>query len=159
MYVAPLIWPVLVLAPLAAIVASQPVISSTFSVIKQCHAIRCFPRVKVVTNRRIPGQIYIPEINWILMILSLAITIGFRDTNYIGNAYGMSSCSKKILPTSVDIILGLAISFILYFVLESLVWFLNARDCIFGCDNHNYVVDITSHQPCLGSEFHPFSFI
>lgn len=96
---APLIWPVLVLAPLAAIVASQPVISSTFSVIKQCHAIRCFPRVKVVTNRRIPGQIYIPEINWILMILSLAITIGFRDTNYIGNAYGIAFLAVTIITT------------------------------------------------------------
>lgn len=90
--VVPLLWPVLVVAPLAAIVASQPVISSTFSIVKQLHAIRCFPRVKVVhTKRRIPGQIYIPEINWSLMILSLGVTIGFRDTNYIGNAYGMSS--------------------------------------------------------------------
>nr|QAU20962.1 K transporter protein [Fragaria vesca subsp. vesca] len=84
---APLIWPVLVVAPLAAIVASQPVISSTFSIVKQCHAIRCFPRVKVVTNRRIPGQLYIPEINWSLLILSLAITVGLRDINYIGHAY------------------------------------------------------------------------
>ncbi|XP_061988936.1 potassium transporter 3 [Rosa rugosa] len=96
---APLIWPVLVVAPLAAIVASQPVISSTFSVVKQCHAIRCFPRVKIVTNRRIPGQLYIPEINWILMILSLAITIGFRDTNYIGNAYGIAFLAVTIITT------------------------------------------------------------
>ena len=34
------------------------------------------------------GQIYIPEINWILMILTLAVTIGFQDTTLIGNAYG-----------------------------------------------------------------------
>ncbi|TQE08482.1 hypothetical protein C1H46_005957 [Malus baccata] len=88
----PLLWPVLVVAPLAAIVASQPVISATFSVVKQCQAIRCFPRVKVVhTKRRISGQIYIPELNWFLMIISLAVTIGFRDTIRIANAYGMSS--------------------------------------------------------------------
>ncbi|RVW45232.1 Potassium transporter 4 [Vitis vinifera] len=82
-------WPVFIIATLAAIVGSQAVITATFSIIKQCHALGCFPRVKVVhTSRHIYGQIYIPEINWILMILTLAITIGFRDTTLIGNAYG-----------------------------------------------------------------------
>jgi len=82
-------WPVFVIATLAAIVGSQAVITATFSIIKQCHALGCFPRVKVVhTSKHIYGQIYIPEINWILMILTLAITIGFQDTTIIGNAYG-----------------------------------------------------------------------
>ncbi|XP_062109791.1 potassium transporter 4-like [Humulus lupulus] len=83
-------WSVFVVATLVAIVGSQAVITATFSIIKQCHALGCFPRVKVVhTSKHIYGQIYIPEINWILMILTLAITIGFQDTNLIGNAYGM----------------------------------------------------------------------
>lgn len=52
-------------------------------------AFGCFPRVKVVhTSKHMLGQIYIPEINWILMILTLAVTIGIRDTTLIGNAYG-----------------------------------------------------------------------
>lgn len=84
-------WPVFVIATLAAIVASQAIITATFSIIKQCHALGCFPRVKVVhTSKHIYGQIYIPEINWILMILTLAIAIGFQDTTMIGNAYGKS---------------------------------------------------------------------
>nr|KYP68559.1 Potassium transporter 4 [Cajanus cajan] len=84
----PVFWPVFVIATLAAIVGSQAVITATFSIIKQCHALGCFPRVKVVhTSKHIYGQIYIPEINWILMILTLAITIGFQDTTIIGNAY------------------------------------------------------------------------
>lgn len=84
-----LFWPVLVVATLAAIVASQAIISATFSIIKQCNALGCFPRVKVVhTSKQIEGQIYIPEINWILMILTLAVAIGFQDTTSIGNAYG-----------------------------------------------------------------------
>lgn len=87
----PVFWPVFVLATLAAIVGSQAVISATFSIVKQCNALNCFPRVKVVhTSRWIYGQIYIPEINWILMVLCLAVTIGFRDTNLIGNAYGIA---------------------------------------------------------------------
>ena len=87
-------WPVCVIATLAAIVGSQAVITATFSIVKQCHALGCFPRVKVVhTSKHIYGQIYIPEINWILMVLTLAITVGFRDTTFIGNAYGKSFLS------------------------------------------------------------------
>jgi K+ transporter len=82
-------WPVFVIATLAAVVGSQAVISATFSIIKQSQALGCFPRVKILhTSNHIYGRIYIPEINWILMVLCLAITVGFRDTIMIGNAYG-----------------------------------------------------------------------
>lgn len=85
----PVFWPVFVIATLASIVGSQAVISATFSIINQCMALGCFPRVKVVhTSNHIYGQIYIPEINWIMLILCLALTIGFRNTIDIGNAYG-----------------------------------------------------------------------
>lgn len=49
----------------------------------------CFPRIKIVhTSSHVHGQIYIPEVNWVLMFLCLAVTVGFRDTEMIGNAYG-----------------------------------------------------------------------
>ncbi|KAJ1692430.1 hypothetical protein LUZ63_009128 [Rhynchospora breviuscula] len=84
----PVFWPVFVISTLAAIVGGQSVISATFSIVNQCLALGCFPRVKVVhTSRWIYGQIYIPEINWILMVLCLAVTISFHDTTLIGNAY------------------------------------------------------------------------
>ncbi|KAG4912651.1 hypothetical protein JHK84_053106 [Glycine max] len=96
----PVFWPVFVIATLAAIVGSQAVITATFSIIKQCHALGCFPRVKVVhTSKHIYGQIYIPEINWILMILTLAITIGFQDTTIIGNAYGLACMTVMFITT------------------------------------------------------------
>lgn len=70
-------WPVLVIAILAAVVGSQAIITGTFSIIKQCSALGCFPKVKIVhTSSKIHGQIYIPEINWTLMLLCLAVTIG-----------------------------------------------------------------------------------
>lgn len=79
----------LVVAILAAVVGSQAIISGTFSIINQSQSLGCFPRVKVVhTSDKIHGQIYIPEINWVLMILCIAVTIGFRDTKHIGNASG-----------------------------------------------------------------------
>ncbi|KAF7819327.1 potassium transporter 4 [Senna tora] len=96
----PVYWPVFVIATLAAIVGSQAVITATFSIIKQCHALGCFPRVKVVhTSKHICGQIYIPEINWILMILTLAITIGFQDTTLIGHAYGLACMTVMLVTT------------------------------------------------------------
>ena len=82
-------WPVLVIATLAAIVASQATISATFSIIKQANALGCFPRVKVIhTSSKFHGQIYIPDINWILMVLCIIVTAGFKHQSQIGNAYG-----------------------------------------------------------------------
>ncbi|XP_021719365.1 potassium transporter 4-like [Chenopodium quinoa] len=117
-------WPVFVIATLAAIVGSQAVITATFSIVKQCHSLGCFPRVKVVhTSKHIYGQIYIPEINWILMILTLAVTIGFRDTTLIGNAYGLACISVMLITTCLMAIVltfvwqrgAFAIPFLLFF--------------------------------------------
>ncbi|XP_047174087.1 potassium transporter 4 isoform X2 [Vigna umbellata] len=121
----PVFWPVFVIATLAAIVGSQAVITATFSIIKQCHALGCFPRVKVVhTSKHIYGQIYIPEINWILMILTLAITIGFQDTTIIGNAYGLACMTVMFVTTFLMTLVAIfvwqksvfiAIAFLLFF--------------------------------------------
>ncbi|KAF3431300.1 hypothetical protein FNV43_RR26031 [Rhamnella rubrinervis] len=93
-------WPVLIIAILAAVVGSQAIITGTFSIIKQCSALGCFPRVKIVhTSSKIHGQIYIPEINWILMVLCLAITIGFRDTKRMGNASGLAVITVMLVTT------------------------------------------------------------
>ncbi|XP_076893954.1 potassium transporter 1-like [Bidens hawaiensis] len=84
-------WPVFIVATFAAVVGSQAAISATFSIISQCCALNCFPHVKIVhTSRKIYGQVYIPEVNWMLLGLCLAVTIGLRDTNMIGHAYGLA---------------------------------------------------------------------
>ncbi|MCO5615019.1 hypothetical protein L7F22_069307 [Adiantum nelumboides] len=93
-------WPVVVVATLASVVASQSVISATFSIINRCKALGCFPHVKVIhMSTEIPGQIYIPEINWMLMLLSLSVTLGFRDTSLIGNAYGLTVTTVMLVTT------------------------------------------------------------
>ncbi|PKU76448.1 putative potassium transporter 11 [Dendrobium catenatum] len=81
-------WPMVIIATAAASIASQATISATFSIIKQAAALDCFPMVKVVhTSKKFLGQIYIPDINWILMILCIAVTAGFKNQSQIGNAY------------------------------------------------------------------------
>ncbi|XP_043704889.1 potassium transporter 4-like [Telopea speciosissima] len=120
-------WPVFVIATLAAIVGSQAVITATFSIIKQCHALGCFPRVKVVhTSKHIYGQIYIPEINWILMVLCLAITIGFQDTTLIGNAYGIACMTVMFVTTCL-------MALVIIFVWRRNVLLAAAFLLVFGC--------------------------
>ncbi|TVU37233.1 hypothetical protein EJB05_10536 [Eragrostis curvula] len=93
-------WPVLVLAILASVVGSQAIISGTFSIINQSLSLSCFPRVKVVhTSDKIHGQIYIPEINWLLMVLCIAVTVGFRDTKHMGNAAGLAVITVMLVTT------------------------------------------------------------
>ena len=82
-------WPMFVVAVLAAIIASQAMISATFSIIQQSLSLGCFPRVKIVhTSAKYAGQVYIPEINYLLMLSCVGVTLGFRTTAKIGNAYG-----------------------------------------------------------------------
>ncbi|MBA0646849.1 hypothetical protein Goklo_014778 [Gossypium klotzschianum] len=93
-------WPVFIVATFAAVVGSQAVISATFSIISQCCALNCFPFVKIIhTSSKIYGQIYIPEVNWILMCLCLAVTIGLRDTNMMGHAYGLAVTTVMFVTT------------------------------------------------------------
>uniref|UniRef100_A0A1J3JJ60 Potassium transporter n=1 Tax=Noccaea caerulescens TaxID=107243 RepID=A0A1J3JJ60_NOCCA len=93
-------WPVLAIAILAAVVGSQAIITGTFSIIKQCTSLGCFPKVKIMhTSSKMHGQIYIPEINWTLMILCLAVTVGFRDTKHISNASGLAVITVMLVTT------------------------------------------------------------
>lgn len=86
----PVFWPMFVISTLAAIVASQGLITATFSVVKQSVALDYFPPVKVVhTSEDTEGQIYSPEVNFMLMILCLAVVFGFGGAAEIGNAFGM----------------------------------------------------------------------
>ncbi|XP_020539758.1 probable potassium transporter 13 isoform X2 [Jatropha curcas] len=104
-------WPVFLIATLATIAGSQAVISATFSIISQSRALSCFPRVKIIhTSKNIHGRIYIPEVNWTLMMLCLAVVIGFRDTAMIGNAYGLAVIAVMLVTT------------LLMFLIISTVW-------------------------------------
>ncbi|CAL5055694.1 unnamed protein product [Urochloa decumbens] len=126
-------WPVLVIAILAAVVGSQAIITGTFSIIKQCSSLSCFPGVKIVhTSSTVHGQIYIPEINWMLMVLCLAVTIGFRDTKHLANAQGLAVITVMLVTTclmSLVIVLCwnksifLALVFLLFFGTIEVLYF------------------------------------
>lgn len=82
-------WPMFVVAMLAAVIASQSLISGSFSIVQQSVSLGCFPRVKVVhTSIKHPGQVYIPEVNYLLMLACVSLTLLLRTSTDMGNAYG-----------------------------------------------------------------------
>ncbi|KAE8705952.1 Potassium transporter 5 [Hibiscus syriacus] len=96
----PIYWPTFVVAVLAAIIASQAMISGVFSIITQSLSVGCFPRVKVVhTSEKYEGQVYIPDVNYIIMILCILVTIVFRSTDKIGHAYGIAVVAVMFIST------------------------------------------------------------
>ncbi|XP_024544122.1 putative potassium transporter 12 isoform X2 [Selaginella moellendorffii] len=106
----PIFWPVFVIATMAAVIASQAMISASFSVMKMAESMGCFPRVHILhTSKRFPGQIYIPEINWLIMILTVALTAGFKDTTQLGNAYGIAVVATMCVTTSLVTLIMLMI--------------------------------------------------
>ncbi|KAB1203071.1 Potassium transporter 5 [Morella rubra] len=97
-----LFWPTFVVAIMAAVIASQAMISGTFSIIQQSLSLGCFPRVKVVhTSTKYEGQIFIPEVNYILMVGCVAVTLAYRTTTKIGNAYGIAVVFVMTLTTTL----------------------------------------------------------
>lgn len=95
-------WPVFVIATFAAMIASQAMISATFSCVKQSMALGCFPRLKIVhTSKTLMGQIYIPVINWFLMIMCVLVVATFRSTTDIANAYGIAEVGVMLVSTAL----------------------------------------------------------
>ncbi|KAG2402896.1 Potassium transporter 5 [Vigna angularis] len=95
---------------MASIIASQAMISGTFSIIQQSLSLGCFPRVKIVhTSAKYEGQVYIPEINFILMIACVAVTAGFKSTTKIGNAYGIAVVFVMTLTSALVVLIMIMI--------------------------------------------------
>ncbi|KAF7517078.1 hypothetical protein G7054_g13914 [Neopestalotiopsis clavispora] len=85
-----MLYPSLILAVLAAIVASQAIITATFQLTSQIMKLSYCPQVKVVhTSKKFHGQLYVPFLNWILMALTILVTGVYNNTTSLGNAYGV----------------------------------------------------------------------
>lgn len=106
----PVYWPMFVVSTLAAIVASQSLISAAFSIVKQSLALGCFPRVNVKqTSSKHEGQIYIPEVNFIIMVLCIGLVLIFKQGVEIGNAFGVVVVWVMIITTCLVALVMLVI--------------------------------------------------
>jgi KUP system potassium uptake protein len=94
------LWPMIVIATMAAIVASQALISGAFSLTRQAVQLGYSPRVTIVhTSHTEVGQIYIPEINQLLGISCILLVLGFRSSTNLAAAYGIAVTGTMIITT------------------------------------------------------------
>ena len=94
------LYPMVVISTMAAVVASQALISGAFSLTRQALQLGYSPRVTIVhTSRHEAGQIYIPEVNRLLMIACLALVIGFQTSTNLAGAYGIAVTGTMSITT------------------------------------------------------------
>ena len=83
--------PLVILATLATVIASQAVISGAYSVTQQAVQLGFLPRLRIEhTSKTAIGQIYVPLVNWALLVLVLALVLGFRSSGALAAAYGIA---------------------------------------------------------------------
>jgi KUP system potassium uptake protein len=86
-----LLYPMVLLATVAAIIASQAMISGMYSLTQQAVQMGFFPRMRIVhTSSQIKGQIYMPEVNWLLLLACLALVLSFGSSSRLAGAYGIA---------------------------------------------------------------------
>ena len=93
-------YPLVILATSATVIASQAVISGTFSLTRQAVQLGQLPRLRIVqTAREHIGQIYIPFVNWALMLATVALVIGFQSSENLASAYGLAVSADMVITT------------------------------------------------------------
>jgi KUP system potassium uptake protein len=125
--------PLIILATMAACIASQAVISGAFSLTRQAVQLGYTPRLHIEhTSAREIGQIYIPGINWALMIVTISLVIWFGDSDSLGGAYGIAVTSTMVITTILFFMVarenfgwpvGLAIAHFLFFLTIDMAFF------------------------------------
>ncbi|MFT3761887.1 MAG: potassium transporter Kup [Pseudoxanthomonas sp.] len=93
-------WPVIALATAATVIASQAVITGAYSISRQAMQLGYIPRMYIRhTSHDTIGQIYIPAINWTLMVLVLGLVLTFRSSTALAAAYGISVSATMLIDT------------------------------------------------------------
>jgi KUP system potassium uptake protein len=94
------LYPMIVLSTLAAIIASQALISGAFSLTRQAIMLGFLPRLRILhTSAQQIGQIYIPAINWLLMLATIGLVLGFRSSSRLAAAYGIAVTMTMVITT------------------------------------------------------------
>ena len=103
--------PMVFLSTIATIIASQAVITGSFSLTKQAIQLGFFPRMKIThTSASHIGQIYVAPVNWMLMICTIGLVIGFQSSSKLAAAYGVAVTSTMLITT------------VLFYVVARKIW-------------------------------------
>jgi len=97
-----LLLPLIILATVATIIASQSIITGAFSMTRQAIRLGWLPPVRIrQTSPEGYGQIYVGTVNWLLMLATLGLTIGFRKSDNLASAYGIAVSMTMLLTTGL----------------------------------------------------------
>jgi len=92
--------PMVILATIATIIASQAIITGTFSMTRQAIQLGWLPRLRIMqTSAQGYGQIYVPAVNWLLMAATLALALGFKTSDSLAAAYGIAVSATMLMTT------------------------------------------------------------
>ena len=96
----PLLIPLVILSTLATIIASQAIITGAFSITRQAIRLGWLPRLMIrQTAAKSYGQIYVGTVNWLLMLVTLGLTLGFRKSDSLASAYGIAVSLTMLMTT------------------------------------------------------------
>jgi KUP system potassium uptake protein len=96
------IYPLVALATLATIIASQAIITGSFSMTRQAMQLGWFPGVRIrQTSAEQYGQIYVPFVNWTMMSFTVALAVGFGSSDRLAGAYGTAVSTTMVLTTAL----------------------------------------------------------
>lgn len=96
----PLLIPAVILATLATIIASQAVISGAFSMTRQAIQLGFLPRMRIIhTSASESGQIYIPAVNWALLLAVIIVCLAFQSSSALASAYGIAVTGTMLITT------------------------------------------------------------
>jgi KUP system potassium uptake protein len=96
------LWPMIGLATVATVIASQAVVSGAFSLANQGILLGFLPRMQILhTSETERGQIYMPMVNWLLLVLVIFTVIQFRESGNLAAAYGISVTTTMLITTSL----------------------------------------------------------
>ena len=128
-----MLYPLVVLATLASVIASQALISGVFSLSRQAIQLGLSPRMQIIhTSRKEIGQIYLPQMNWALLIGCIYLVITFKSSSGLAAAYGFSVATDMVITTILMFVvarkvwgwnLALAVPVMLFFLVVDLIFF------------------------------------
>jgi KUP system potassium uptake protein len=94
------LFPLILLATMATVIASQAVISGAFSLSRQAVMLNYLPRMKIEhTSSREIGQIYVPTINWAMLIVTILLVLEFRSSSRLAAAYGIAVTATMVITS------------------------------------------------------------
>jgi KUP system potassium uptake protein len=99
--------PMVLLATMASIIASQAVITGAFSMTRQAIQLGYIPRLEILhTSERAIGQIYMPFINWVLFVAVVVLVLGFRSSDNLANAYGIAVAATMVIECTLAMVVA-----------------------------------------------------